>query len=208
MQIDKIILDAAAAVCERRNSIIQPRPRFPQPLKSREEVFPVLIGVYKHLVELRGGSLILDEETTHHLEAVMKWLYERPEKGLLLSGSVGSGKTTMLKAISKVIGGCAYYTAQDIYDMFVAHREAGAASSSPVLFIDDLGAEPAKWCDYGEIRYPLTEVLYKRYDHNATTVISSNLDFNDISSRYGERVADRIREMFVCITYKGSSYRR
>jgi DNA replication protein DnaC len=51
------------------------------------------------------------------------------------------------------------------------------------------------------------EIITKRYDWQKPLAITSNLSIAEIGNRYGERVADRIREMAEVITIKGNSYR-
>ena len=48
----------------------------------------------------------------------------------------------------------------------------------------------------------------KRYKNNLPTIIATNLTFEDIGKVYGDRLQDRMREMFAMITYKEQSYRR
>lgn len=60
------------------------------------------------------------------------------------------------------------------------------------LVIDDLGVEfqDAK----GNFMAILDEVIDVRYDESRPTVITTNLDADGFKARYGERIADRIRE--------------
>jgi DNA replication protein DnaC len=60
------------------------------------------------------------------------------------------------------------------------------------LVIDDLGAEflDAK----GAYASLLDEVINERYAHRRPTVLTTNANLDDFKARYGERIADRIRE--------------
>lgn len=207
MEIDNRTLEAASRVCERKMMDTQVAPRFPRPLGDPERFLPVLLGHYKFQVEKRGGELRLDKETRNHLGSIMTWLFERRERGLILSGTVGNGKTTMLRSLAGVLPGAAYFTSLQIYEMMVKNEEFQYADQFSVLVIDDLGVEPSVWCNYGENRHPLAELLYRRYDRNATTIFATNLGYPELEERYGERVTDRLKEMFVCLEYLGESYR-
>lgn len=76
------------------------------------------------------------------------------------------------------------------------------------LIIDDLGCEPVSVKNYGTEITPVTDVIYRRYQTMATTVITTNLDRKDIRSLYGVRVADRLDEFCNYIAFTSESYRK
>ena len=92
--------------------------------------------------------------------------------------------------------------------MIATARTGHSRRTVRMRYFDDLGVEPATYNDFGEIRYPLAEFLMKRYKNNLPTIIATNLTFEDIGKVYGDRLQDRMREMFAMITYKEQSYRR
>lgn len=80
-------------------------------------------------------------------------------------------------------------------------------SEAKILIIDDLGCEPISVKNYGTEITPITDVIYKRYETMSTTIITTNLDKNDIRNLYGVRVSDRIEEAYDSIAFTTSSYR-
>lgn len=184
--------------------------KFPMKLpESQEQLAAMLLGTYGAVVESRDMSLQMDEATISKVEKVVKWIYESRKRGLLLCGTLGNGKTTMLRALKNLLGGkVSYYEAQAIYDYFRQNQCLPDIAYDSVLLIDDLGVEPASYNDFGEVRYPLTELLMKRYKGNLTTVIATNKTFDQIGQTYGDRLQDRMREMFAMITYLEPSYRK
>ena len=76
-----------------------------------------------------------------------------------------------------------------------------------LLAIDDLGTEPREVMDYGNIINPTVDILTRRYENQLFTIISTNLTPPDFSQVYGERIADRMREMMEKIPFNNSSYR-
>lgn len=141
-----------------------------------------------------------------------KWLVGG-RNSLLINGSVGAGKTTMCRALCHLmgrIGGyhcCRMGRAADIMrrcdgDDYYLWRDADA------LFIDDFGTESVEAKSYGNVTTPLLDILYHRYERLSTTVITSNLSVETIGGRYGERLADRMRECYDVITLSQGSYRR
>lgn len=62
------------------------------------------------------------------------------------------------------------------------------------MVLDDLGIE---YLDKnGNFLQRLDEIMDERYSNYRKTVITTNLNSEDFKSRYGERIADRIREGF------------
>lgn len=74
------------------------------------------------------------------------------------------------------------------------------------LVIDDLGLEylDAK----GWLATAIDSIVYQRHGNRRLTVCTTNLGAADFRSRYGERVADRIRACGVFVEIAGKSLRR
>ncbi len=100
--------------------------------------------------------------------------------------------------------------AQQLAD-WAAEQEAAAifesATNEKFLAIDDLGTEPAAVKIYGTEKLPLVELLAARYDLKLPTIITTNLGPEGIADRYGERIADRLREIADAIGFEGNSFR-
>ena len=183
--------------------------KFPVRLCDEQSMTITILGVYGSMVESRGVEFRMDEATLTKVEKVVKWMYSSNKRGLLLCGTLGNGKTTMLRTIKHLFGSRAVYMeAQGIYDHFKQNQSLPEISSRDILLIDDLGVEPSGYNDFGEMRYPLAELLMKRYKFNATTIIATNFTFDQIGETYGDRVQDRMKEMFGLISYTEPSYRK
>ena len=160
-----------------------------------------------------------------------EWLVNSEKAGILLCGSCGNGKTTLLEATCRMINsiyplssrvryedelfynrnnhaGIRWETAVKMADMCKKEDDFRSFVQSEWLAIDDLGQEPAEVNDYGNVRYPMRDLLCYRYDRNMLTIVTSNLTPKDISERYGERIADRLREMMAIELFTGKTYRR
>lgn len=155
----------------------------------------------------------LDEPTNNHLEEILDWLEEDYQWGLILMGSVGNGKTSMMKALM-------YYfdwiyssnnypvrtrKAKEITNAAIKGLEYYPYST--VLAIDDLGEEPKEVMCFGNIQTPIIDIIEERYDCLRITIFTTNLDEEGITKKYGSRVADRLREMAKVITFTNPSYR-
>lgn len=106
-----------------------------------------------------------------------------------------------------------YYTALDIARLFQAtdpqERQKDRAKYNGLadcyfLAVDDMGTEPTRVSDYGNEFLPLVELISRRYDKQLPTIITSNLGGDAIAERYGERIADRLREMCETIAYNSA----
>ena len=163
--------------------------------------------------------IVTDSMTpTQPLCAARDFLANPTARMLVLSGAKGCGKTSA----------AAWVIAQDCPDSqrsislhdraprFIDVSKLGRvsrydeAAMSPLetcsmLAIDDLGMEytDAK----GSFLATLDGLINARYSDQLRTVISTNLTASDFKSRYGERIADRIRESGTFVECSGPSLR-
>ena len=184
-------------------------PRF----KLSGNVAEQLEECYKIVVKRREIPYSGDANTLGVINKVSKWLTGDYKRCLLLYGSVGSGKTTMAESICKLLGFYGYtILSTSALDLSRTAREDTEKFSyimnAKMLCIDDMGIEPITVKHYGSEISPFVEVIYHRYKKKIFTVVTSNLVDEDIKDVYGERVADRFKEMFDKIYYTHKSYRR
>lgn len=154
------------------------------------------------------------EKSRQYIEKAAKWLINGNKNGLMFAGTVGSGKTTLFNATSRMISmlypsqKLAKITALDLariaqIDMVEFNRYCEAE----ILFIDDIGQEPIVK-NFGNEISPILELIFRRYDKQMFTVITTNLSSNQIQNIYGLRIADRFVEMFDVISFNISSFRK
>lgn len=189
---------------------------------SEDDAVRVLLAAVKAEVELRCRTFRESDELLRQLRQLAKWLTgSRPQFGLLLCGGCGNGKTTFVKAFQRVINqldmrvdeGPERYSMRIVNarDLAVLCRDDYGAwcnlCSMRMLAIDDLGTEPVEMTAYGNLLYPVTDLLAKRYDKRLFTVITTNLRPDEIRPRYGDRIADRLNEMVGSVAFRNSTYR-
>lgn len=181
--------------------------RLPIPLFNEEDTYYRLVALISLEVENRGNAFDFDLNTRDKALRVARWLTSSQLRGLILMGSLGNGKSTMLKAIHLLFKRRGtLWNANEIYAGFKDMRML-FHKDSPFLLIDDLGVEADKCMNYGEVSYPVSQLLLYRYDRRLTTIIATNLGMPEIQQRYGARVADRLAESYGVITYDAESYR-
>jgi DNA replication protein DnaC len=139
-------------------------------------------------------------------------------KGLLLFGGVGIGKTTLMhffkrnpRATYKVI------SCRDIESDFSSEGEKSVRQCSTNIAIpeneflqkeigfcfDDLGTE-ATGKHYGKEKNVMAEILLNRYDNRLPfcfTHVTTNLSHEEVKDQYGIRAYDRFKEMFNIISF-------
>ena len=145
-------------------------------------------------------------------------------KGLLVYGDLGVGKSKLFELIQKTgrkiiqrTGNSRMHFRSISCGQFVSNymlvskaRERHTHLEFKIenyykgsLYIDDLGIEPLAFNSY-EL---LESVLFERHRNNALTFVTTNLSVSEISSKYGERIGDRLNEMFNFIKWEGKSWR-
>lgn len=123
-----------------------------------------------------------------------------------LSGNPGCGKTTaagsaLFRARQGLFVKAARLSRWQRYD----DSEMNKLLRAHVLVIDDLGTEFQD--EKGNFMAILDEVIDVRYDHQRKTILTTNLDAEAFKARYGERIADRIRECGKFVSLDGKSMR-
>ena len=182
--------------------------RLPLPLKSEEDTKCRIKALYELEVEYRGQVFINDKNTHEKTTRVARWLISSKQRGLILMGSMGNGKSTMLRVINHLFKGTSTFgDAQDIFEHFKRSQGSMRYWDEPLLLIDDMGIEPVRCLVYGEEYYPISRLLLHRYDKQLTTIVATNLGIDEIQARYGDRIVDRMKEMFNVIKYENESYR-
>lgn len=130
-------------------------------------------------------------------------------KGLMLIGNIGSGKTHLAAAITNTLKAhhikVMFTVVPDLLDELRATYKndelnendiMDTAKNAPLLILDDLGAH--NYTDW--TRNKLFSLLNHRMTHLLPTIITTNLDMNELEEYLGERTTSRIVEL--CKIYR------
>ncbi|SFA76361.1 ATP-binding protein [Selenomonas ruminantium] len=137
--------------------------------------------------------------------------------GLILSGHYGAMKTTMAVAVLRqwldtghnglIVPMCSLM--DNLYTMRIMNREEFAKydqriRSTPLLVIDDLGAENNEsW-----ILSKIDSIITERYNKMLPVIVTTNLTKKELEGTYSARVMDRLRNISTYLVFDAESQRR
>jgi energy-coupling factor transporter ATP-binding protein EcfA2 len=141
-------------------------------------------------------------------------------KGILLSGPIGCGKTSLMNLMRHVpppergyfiksTRDVSFEFIQEGYEIIWRYSRMSFNNQLPKAYcFDDLGAEQSlKY--YGNECNVMGEILLSRYEyfvsHDMLTHITTNLSATEMEDLYGNRVRSRLREMFNLIAFGESA---
>ena len=134
-------------------------------------------------------------------------------KGILLVGNIGVGKTLLMRAfmkfVSKLLKSQVYQLhSKKVNSIINADGEIQHKYIKSPLFIDDIGKESVEVKKYGTVTTPIIDLISSRYDANSDTFATSNYSKEDFNNFYGITITDRIMEMFNILRLDGKDSRR
>lgn len=215
-----------AKVAELKSQLIgQKTTREPVRLPmSTEEAAINIEAALQVEIELRRNTYQDLPELQKHIWAIAELFTQPTNKfGIMLCGSVGNGKTTMMRALQNLLIhldiriwhntsfetlGMKIISAKELGSLIrVDSKNSLHYQELTMLGIDDLGEEEATMMDYGNRVTPVIDLLSSRYDRMMFTMVTTNLTPKQIRSTYGDRIADRFNEMMLIIPYESPSFR-
>ncbi|WBL26715.1 ATPase [Zunongwangia sp. HGR-M22] len=137
------------------------------------------------------------------------------KKGILLSGPVGCGKTSLMKVLRYIVPKKMPYEMIPSRNVVFSFNHLGFKTvqeygDSGSFCFDDLGLEPFGRF-YGKDANVMGEVLLSRYElfihtkGRLKTYATTNLNAAELEDRYGNRVRSRMRELFNLISFNNES---
>ena len=199
-------------------------------IKSNYNYTEIILWLEKKGVELYGNHFKISETDYPIIyKLIAYFLKDEPtcfqhgidlNKGILLSGPVGCGKTSLLnlmkhltstehKFIVKPCRDISFEFIKEGYEVIQRYSSGNKLQNGVKNYcFDDLGTENnLKY--FGNECNVMGEILLSRYDlfinKKIITHITTNLSAGEIESQYGNRVRSRLRAMLNLISYDKST---
>lgn len=199
-------------------------------MENHYDYSAMLQRIEKRGVEFYGKQFKILEEDRELLHKLLSYFLKDAsaasrlginlEKGILLSGPVGCGKTTLMHLLRFceplqnrfIIKSCRNISFEFIehgYSIVQKYSMLSFKNHEPITYcFDDLGTENnLKF--YGNECNIMAEILLSRYDQfvnrKLITHITTNLSASEIEQMYGNRVRSRMRELFNLIAFNRTS---
>lgn len=192
----------------------------------------VITWLHKSAQQLLKKDFIIPEEERGIIFGLLAWFLQDElvasemnidlNKGILLSGPIGCGKTTLFKLMRKIPSERKNFmmisTRQVVSEFMQSGFEVLETYSRGSLYndnripknwcFDDLGTEATSKY-FGNDCNVMGEILLTRYDlfkeKGIITHLTTNLTAGEIESMYGNRLRSRMREMFNLFGYEETS---
>lgn len=176
---------------------------------------------------------IMQEQEAYYFNLVQYFMQKEGQldydKGLFISGDVGTGKTLSMKIMQRLFGGFRIVSARHLIREFLIDgvkvidnygRKSFEINSLGNIDIkkptnycfDDLLLEEVNSKFYGNQQNLMAEVLLDRYDmfigYKMKTFSTTNATPTMLETNYGSRIRDRLKEMCNYVTLTGTSLRK
>lgn len=141
-------------------------------------------------------------------DEIADWLSDSKEKGLLLIGDCGVGKTLICTSVIPMIMARLYDKRPARYSAYNLNRKSEEiiTERSDVLIIDDIGVEDIQ-VNYGERSIVFNEVVDQAERLGQILILTTNLSKEQLTAKYGARTIDRLMAITRMIVLKGKSLR-
>lgn len=179
----------------------QGKIKFGQTFKIYQSDFPVIHKLLIHAIK--------DQNTASSLNLDLN-------KGILLSGKIGCGKTSVMQLLKPFIHPKFDYKIKTCRDISFEFAKNGFEALQPYtqknfkqirltgFCFDDFGAEQ-QIKHFGNDCNVMAEILISRYEqfieNKTVTHLTTNLSATEIEKLYGNRVRSRMRQMFNLISF-------
>lgn len=172
------------------------------------------------------GEYLVDNTEYHYmLRAISSELANNNAKcGILFTGSYGTGKTTIMQGLRKLLDllkevpsaweyqeinslDNAYIRAEDFLYPIASYEKFCEAAAAPILFLDNLGIESDTPKD--DLAITLIKNLIRlRYDMRMFTLIGTPFDARSIREVYGNQIASIIANSYSIIELDWMPFRK
>ena len=193
---------------------------------ARHYVIQIIADKYPPKIEGKLTSFETNDQLKKLLENLTKYFINDNtgsfslDKGILMYGSVGTGKTSLFRIYERLAGALDIKDGYDkkfkiektsniVLDVRAKENEGFMKQyfNNNYCF-DDLGKEPKEVKIYGNSSTIMGDILFNRYDRNVLTHATTNLSAEELLDHYGDRIHSRMHEMFNWVNVTGKDFRK
>lgn len=166
-----------------------------------------------------GSSPVFDDSNKTIIRKLFSYMMSDSKKGILMYGSIGTGKSTLMRAMNRFYrkSGMRKEVCIETSAINIASKYAEVGDEvfdvlgkpyNENYFIDDIGLE-REASHYGNRINVIRDVILTRYEmrNSKKTYITTNMNINELGERYGFQVLDRLKEMCYFVNLDGKSRR-
>lgn len=139
---------------------------------------------------------------------LVEWMRDSEHKGLCIFGGCGVGKSLFL---CRIFPRLLYYTEKrivhpvDARDLAQCYEEVAARD---IVVVDDVGTEEPVYLEYGNRRMPFADLVARCERDGKLLLFTTNLSLEEMTERYGERTASRLRHIVRGVRIIGKDMRK
>jgi DNA replication protein DnaC len=133
-----------------------------------------------------------------------------PNKGILLLGDIGCGKTFLMQTLFDMIEKLMSKVILQVHAKNI-HTEIEAKGieyfRKRPLFVDDIGKEEKEVKVYGSVHKPFEDLIAFRYANKGVTFGTGNFNMKTYEEMYFRHLTDRMKQLFNVMILPGTSRR-
>ena len=180
-------------------------------------------GIYERFKNISFQTITVDDDIRENAEMIYRYAqrldkYIAEGKGLILSGSYGTMKTTLAVCVLRKFieqGGSGLFIPMcsimdNLYSMRARSLEEWGRfetrlRETKLLVIDDLGGEDvsAPW-----VLPKVNSIITERYNRKKPVIITTNMTKDELLDTYSGRLIDRLKSTNFYIVFNAKSKRR
>ena len=159
----------------------------------------------KELIDEGMRFYVGDYSWLPEYNAIVDWLADNKNKGLLCAGDFGLGKTVICTQIlTALFDEWKWdYISVSAYEMA---RKVDEIKKHEIIIIDDIGVE-GESVIYGEHRQIFNEIVDFAEREGHLLILTSNLSLKEMQKKYGIRTIDRLKKNTKAVVFQGKSLR-
>lgn len=141
-------------------------------------------------------------------DRIAQWLEDTGGKGLMLYGNIGRGKSVMAKYIIPMIFRLRVNRIFTIVDCSTPTSNIDELLKRKFIVLDDVGTDLSV-NNFGTKRDMVCEIVSMAHEsRDVTLIVTSNLDAEQIATKYGDRILDRLKSLCYRVAFNGPSLRK